>query len=426
MADQTALYQWTAIVGTHLPGLSTAQVRGLAQWSLGLVLARSCALTAVAVFWAAAVAQSEETVRQRLREWCYGADAKAGAKRGIKRREVPVAACFVPLLGWVLSWWEGTQLALALDATTLGSRFVVLAVSAVYRGCAIPVAWVILPAGEKHAWKHEWLRRLRHLRPAIPATMTVIVLADRGLYARWLFVRIRRLGWHPFLRVNAGGAFRPDGWRHFQHLGAFAPTPGSRWQGTGAAFRDRRSRLRCTLLAWRKAGCNDVWLILTDLPPDVADAGWYGLRAWIEQGFKVTKRGGWQWQRTRMTDPERASRLWLAVAVATLWLLSVGGEAELLDATVPASTLPDVTQALALGRRQRRATRLRVVSVFRRGLALIWAALLNRTPLPTGRFVPEPWPTVLGVGHARPTPSTVGRACPTVRPHLTFRLQEAA
>jgi hypothetical protein len=33
----------------------------------------------------------------------------------------------------VVSWWHGTQLALALDATALGTRFVVLAVSVVYR-----------------------------------------------------------------------------------------------------------------------------------------------------------------------------------------------------------------------------------------------------------------------------------------------------
>jgi hypothetical protein len=418
MADQRALYQWTAIVGTCLPGLSSVQVRVLAQWSLGLVLARSCALTAVSLFWATALAQRENTVRQRLREWCYAAADKAGAARGVKRREVAVADCFVPLLAWVLSWWEGQQLALAIDATTLGERFVVLAVSVVYRGCAIPVAWVVLPAGAKHAWKHEWLRLLRRLRAAMPATMTVIVLADRGLYARWLFVRIVRLGWHPFLRVNAGGTFRPDGWRAFQRLGTFAPTPDSRWQGTGTAFQGKPSRLRCTLLAWRKAGCKDVWLILTDLPPEASDAGWYGLRAWIEQGFKVTKRGGWQWQRTRMTDPDRAARLWLAVAVATLWLLSVGGAAEegdLVDASVPEGTLLDVTQALAQGRRQRRATRLRAVSIFRRGLTLIWATLLNRTPLPTGRFVPEPWPTV-----------APGRSAPAPYPHLTTPLQEAA
>ena len=47
----------------------------------------------------------------------------------------------------------------------------------------------------------------------------------------------------------------------------------------------------------------DPWLVLTDLAPECADACWYGLRAWIEQGFKRSKRGGWQWQHTRMDDP---------------------------------------------------------------------------------------------------------------------------
>ena len=66
-------------------------------------------------------------------------------------------------------------------------------------------------------------------------------------------------------------------------------------------------------------------MLLTDLPPEASTACWYGLRAWIEQGFKITKRAGWQWQRTHMTKPERAARLWLAVAVATLWLLERRG-----------------------------------------------------------------------------------------------------
>ena len=47
--------------------------------------------------------------------------------------------------------------------------------SHVYRGCAIPVAWVILPAGAKHAWRREWLRRLRQRHRAIPRDWTVIV-----------------------------------------------------------------------------------------------------------------------------------------------------------------------------------------------------------------------------------------------------------
>jgi hypothetical protein len=388
MSSHSRVGEWTAIIRTHLPALSKPQATVLALWSLGMVLARSCALTAVTAFLAAWLRRQEQTVRQQLREWCYEADAK----RGDQRQAFDPQACFVPLLQWIVGQWQGTQLALALDATTLGTRFTVLAISVVYRGCAMPVAWTILPANEPHGWRREWLRMLRVLRPAIPEDWTVIVLADRGLYAGWLFRRIVRLGWHPFLRINTGGTFRPDPQATYRPLRSFVPQPGTGWQGTGTAFKSPQRRLRCTLLARWDEGYTDPWCILTDLPPTASEACWYGLRAWIEQGFKVTKRAGWQWQRTRMTEPQRAARLWLAVAVATLWLLSVGG---LADASIPDSTLLDVSAALALQHRQRRATRLRLVSAFRRGWLLILVALLDHEPLPLGAFLPEPWPVVL-------------------------------
>jgi DDE family transposase len=385
MSCPQAVYQWTEVVTTHLPHLSKPQARVLALWSLGMVLARSCALSAVSLFLAQGLERKPNTVRQQLREFCY----EAHAKRGGPRQEVAVETCFAPLLAWVLSWWEGKQLALAVDATTLGQRFVVLVVSVVYRGCAVPVAWTVIPATEKHAWRGEWLRMLRQVRAAVPRRFFVIVLADRGLYARWLFQRIVRLGWHPLLRINTGGTFRPAASAHYQPLRAFVPTPGSQWVGTGTAFQGPRRRLNCTLLARWDAGYADPWLLVTDLAPSAGEACWYGLRAWIEQGFKITKRGGWQWQRTRMSDPQRAARLWLAVAVATLWLLSVGGLAE---ETIPAGTLLELPATGGPGSRPRRATQLRLVSVFRQGWMTILVALLNHHRLPLGRFVPEPWP----------------------------------
>ena len=125
--------------------------------------------------------RKEPTGRQQLRAWYDDAPRK----RGAKRQALSVETCFPVLLGWVVSWWQGTQLALAIDATALGIRFVVLAVCVVYRGCATPVAWVVLPANTKRAWRREWLPLLRRLRLAIPRGWTVIVLADRGLYASW-------------------------------------------------------------------------------------------------------------------------------------------------------------------------------------------------------------------------------------------------
>jgi hypothetical protein len=89
-----------------------------------------------------------------------------------------------------------------------------------------------------------------------------------------------------------------------------------------------------------------------------------------------------------MTDPQRAARLWLAVAVATLWLLSVGGRAE--DA-LPARTLLPLGEGDCPPARARRATQLRLVSICRQGWITILVALLNHRRLPQGRFVPEPW-----------------------------------
>jgi hypothetical protein len=385
MFCQTGFDQWLTTIMHHLTPLSKPQATVLALWSFGMVLARLCALTAVSSLLAAGMQRKEETVRQQRREWYYDAQRK----RGPKRQALRVETCFPLLLGGVVCWWQGTQLALAIAATTLGQRFVVLAVSVVYRGCAIPVAWVVLPANTKHAWRREWLRLLRLRRPAIPHDWTVIVLADRGLYAPWLFRRITRLGWHPFLRMNTGGSFRPAGTTGWRPLTTFAPRPGTSWRGTGLAF--TRHQVVCTLLARWEEGYKDPWLILTALAPEASDAGWYGLRAWIEQGFKITKRAGWQWHRTRMSHPARAARLWLAVAVATLWLLSVGGAA---DETIPVSTLLDVTGLCPERPRTRRATRLRLVSVFRQGWVRLLVALLRQDSLPEGRFMPEPWPAV--------------------------------
>jgi hypothetical protein len=141
-----------------------------------MVLAHSCALTAVAVFLAAWLHRKEQTVRQQLRAFCYEAEAQ----RGTTRQALAVEPCCMPLLRWVLRGWQGTPLALALEATTFGLRFPGLAMSGVSRGGARAVAWTILPAHQPEAWRHHGLRMVRHLRPAVPCGWTVIVLADRG------------------------------------------------------------------------------------------------------------------------------------------------------------------------------------------------------------------------------------------------------
>jgi hypothetical protein len=201
--------------------LSRPQATVLALWSLGMVFARSCALTAVGMLRATWQDRQEQTVRQQLRA-CWD---EAEATRGRHRQALAVEPRFVPLLRWGLPHGHGTQL--ALDVTTLSTRFTVLAVSAVSRGGAIPVVWGVLSATATHAWRRKWLRRLRQVHRAVPRSETVLVLADRGLYARWRFRRIPCLGWHPFVRIDTGGTFRPTGQVRGLSLKTLVPEPGT-------------------------------------------------------------------------------------------------------------------------------------------------------------------------------------------------------
>jgi len=391
MSHQGGVSQWIAEVSSRFGVLTPPQARTLAYWSYGMVLTQSCGLTTIATFLATLRGTRYDAQRQQLRAWCYD----AADQRGKGRREVDVSVCFAPLLGWVLALWPPGErrLALARDATTLGQRFTVLAISVVYRGCAIPVAWHVVPATAKGRWRPHWERLLTQVGAEVPADWLVIVLADRGLYARWLFQAIVAQDWHPFLRINQQGQYRPTDQTRFRPLATVVCRGQDGWKGTVDCFASSSCRLACTLLAQWTEPHTDPWLILTDLPPAGADAAWYGLRAWIECGCKDCKRGGWDWQQTKMTRPERASRLWLAMAVATLWTVSVGGavEASEDDATITLDALTVDLCAPLLVTPTRRS-RPRLLSCFRRGVIHICATLLAGRPLPRGFFIPLPWP----------------------------------
>lgn len=160
--------------------------------------------------------EKEGNLRQRLREWCWD----KGDKQGKKRTDWQVSQSFAPLLQWILTLWpsEERKLVLAMDATTLKQVFVTLSISLVYRGCAIPVAWAIFPQDQPGSWKEPWIGLFKSLRGAVPLDWQVVVMADRGLYAHWLFDVIRENHWHPFLRINTQGLYQPKGENEFKPM----------------------------------------------------------------------------------------------------------------------------------------------------------------------------------------------------------------
>jgi hypothetical protein len=373
-----------------LPSLSKAEAEVLGLLSYGILLFNGCGITRLSKGLAKIEQVPAGRLRQRLREFSY----EAQAKRGNKRREVDVQVCFPDLLRAVLRGWQGKkELALAMDASTLGERFTVLSISVMYRGCGIPIAWKIIRAGQEGEWRPYWEGLLATLEGVVPADWKVIVMADRGLYAAWLYQAIVKLGWHPMLRVNEELSFREAGEESFSPMGMRLKRRGRGWSGKGE-WSEHGERMKGTVLIRWEKGYEEKIVVVTDLSEKEANAAWYQMRFWIEDEYKDHKSGGWGWQQTKMTDPGRAERQWLARAVAMQIAVLVGGQEEAEEQERKCKHARKRSGKRRVGRPPKPVCRPRgrEQSVLMAGQQSIEAAVIRGQEIPVGHVVTEEWP----------------------------------
>ena len=307
MSQPEVLCRWREKISSRFAHLSKPQVMVLALYSLGLGLARRCALAASAE----ALAQwgKPDTVERRL-------------QRFLSNRRVNWAVSSQALAAWVLELFSGTLVVLLVDETSLQDKLRVMSVCLAYRGRAIPLAWWCYPA---HRWPKPQValigELLQRVADVMPPGKTVLVQADRGIgCSPRLLRRIQALGWFYLVRVQGQVRLRLADGRcvAFRQL---LPAVGTAWAGAVWAFKKAQWQ-RCWAVAYWKRPHQQPWLLLTNWPQ--AQAPWYAIRMWEELAFRDLKSGGWQWQRSRVWDPAHANRLWLVMALAYVWILSLG------------------------------------------------------------------------------------------------------
>ena len=131
---------------------------------------------------------------------------------------------------------------------------------------------------------------------------------------------IQALGWYYLVRVQGQVHLRLAQGQEVS-FASLVSSKGQSWQGPVQAFK-KAGWLRCWAVGQWRAKHPEPWLLLTNYPP--AQGNWYGLRIWEELAFRDFKSTGWQWQRSRVWKPEHANRLWLVMALAYVWMVSLG------------------------------------------------------------------------------------------------------
>lgn len=374
MSHPEELKRLNAEITSHMRHLGKCFIYVLSLYVLGMVVMQHSGQSRIATFLSGLTGCSFGTMKQRLREFTY----ESARKQGEKRQEVEVKTCFAPLLGWVLSKFNGEhkQLVLAMDATYLKDRFVILAISVVVAGCAIPVAWHIQAGTQKGQWNPIWYALLDLLQPAIPDDWQVFVLTDSGLYSKKLFLYLsQEKQWDALMRINwTQGLFQVKGCTDWIALRDLVQRGMEPRVLAGRCFKG--NPIDCTLILQWEEEYEQPCLLVSNLATEQVEHNVYTTRYWIECSFKDVKRGFFHWEQSKMTCPQRAERLWLVISIALLWLTCVGEAAS------------DLPQWHSLSQARPKA---RILSAPLLGWIDLIIRLLQGKALTFGYLNPYPW-----------------------------------
>ena len=321
------------------PQLGVWSAQRLALLVTGMLLARHTALPRIAAQLRRVTPSAQaDSIERRLR-------------RILAHSEWNAAAIFESVVRVSLQQLPAGPCVLVLDDTEQTTHCTLSTLALAYRGRALPLAWCRW-SGQLHGvyWK-----QIDHLfdqaQRLLPPQVQPVVLADRGLASPALIRLIQQHGWDYLVRVQRDTTLRTSQSRSAPrvHLGELVQQPGAPSVVSDGWVFIKHSVWAHTAAVWR-VHYQEPWLLVSNLDLGVGLADLYAKRMHVETLFRDAKSGAFEWELSRVLQPERAQRLLLAIMLA-VWCGVLLGEASIRAGEIP-----------AYGRRDH------AVSLLRRGL----------------------------------------------------------
>lgn len=316
MTPKEIMHRWSAYLQHLLPTTHLYQVVALATFSWALAQGRHCHLSRMCAYVPGAA--HRESVLRRL-------------KRLLHNPRLDVEAVCDEMAAWLSRWnSQSAQLILLLDETPHHNHWRVLKVSVAYRRRALPLVWRT-DALAKRPHKErvtQVLEQAARLTQRYCPNAQVTLLADRGLCWPQIIDLCHANGWHFVLRAQNQIRFVPTGACPKQSgpVGALVTRPGQFFCGQGRAFAHAGWRCVSVVVCWRRES-QAPWIVISDLAPTLHLVRLYAKRMWQEQSFRDEKSHGFCWHESHLQSAQTVHRLLLLIALAHLWLLSLGTRA---------------------------------------------------------------------------------------------------
>ena len=323
MNTKQSMHRWSAYLQAVLKGIHRYRVEALAAFSFAAVQSRDCHLSRLAAYVPGGVKPG--SVLRRI-------------QRFLGNSKLQVEAVCNEMASWLQRWnFPGAQIIVLMDETPQHNRWRVLKVSVCYKRRSLPLVWRTDPlAGRStRARVQEVLTQTAMLLQRYAPQTQVTLLADRGFCWATIMKFCRQNGWHFVLRAQSKTTFRwqdEQGKEHFSTLGELVAKKGDRFVGQGVGFKKAGGVPVNVVACWLPRN-KEAWLLVTDLPPSFHLVRRYRRRMWQEQSFRDEKSHGFGWQGSAVTTAARMHHLLLILALAQLWLSSLGEAARCKTST---------------------------------------------------------------------------------------------
>lgn len=306
------LHIWQRQLSAMLGEVRVTQVRGLALLVVGMLIAGTVRLPAVAA--ALPLTVRDESRTRRLRRW-------------LANDRVVVDTLWPPLRRALLRDVAGRDLVLVFDPTPQAGHATVLVLGLLQHKRVLPLAWRIVP--QQAPWEERLATYLgamvTEVAQDLPPGCHVTVVADRGITGPATLAVVRAAGWHVVFRLNVGASqtnrVRVAGVEH--HLWTWIEAQGFAWAGPVELFKAAGwVRVELTVV-WDRT-YDEPWVLVSDEPAGPQRVHAYRRRTRIEATFADTKRRGFDLERTKIVDPARLNRLLLALVITLWWRTQMG------------------------------------------------------------------------------------------------------
>jgi len=255
-----------------------------------------------------------------------GTQAESRVKRfarWVHNDKITADVYFVPYAQVLLAQLALQTLVLVIDGSIVGRGCVALMIHVVYKGRALPLAWLVRQ-GKKGHFPEDWhIALVEQVQELLPVGAQVVLLGDGEFDGTDLQHTLEEAGWSYVCRTGChltasweGETFRLD------TLGACSK-PGTLIELKEVRLTEAAYGPIMLVCGWAKGYQEPLYLVSNMASADEA-CHVYTKRFRIETFFSDQKSRGFHLHTSHLSEPQRLSRLLMAACLAYIWVVYLG------------------------------------------------------------------------------------------------------